>query len=67
MSVEAWIIEEREKEERRRREEEAKSGIHLPRTPHELDPDDASEQRQGKGGRVQVVEISPRPDNVIEI
>jgi hypothetical protein len=66
MSVEAWIIEEREKEERRRREDEA-PGIHLPRTPGEAGPQ-PEEPRQAAPGRVEVVEISPPLDgNVIDL
>lgn len=70
MSVEAWIIEEREKEERRRREEEERTGIRLPRTPHEMDPGPPDEPRQGRRpetGRVEILDISPRPDNVVDL
>jgi hypothetical protein len=74
MSVESWIIEEREKEDRKRREDERKTGIHLPRIPpgrRDLDAEPAIEgqgdPRHSKGGQVEIVEISPGFESTIDL
>lgn len=68
MSVEVWIIDELEKEEQRRREEQGGVGLHLPRRPGEVDGERSDEPRHGKqGGRVEILDISPRPDNVVDL
>jgi hypothetical protein len=75
MSIESWIIEEREKEDRQRREGERKTGISLPRSPPRSprDPDAEpsieghAEPRQSKGGQVQIVDISPGAENTIDL
>lgn len=63
MSLESWIIEELERE--RRREERAPCVLELPLEDGELRPVPREQEPATRG--VEIVDISPTHDNVIQI